>query len=174
VKVSRATFLKICGVAALGQGVHASSLIPAFAVSGVPLSAGPAAMPSVGRFLLEDATVHHFSPHVNSVFTIRSLAEGPMRLVLARVAEGPRTPGIEQFSLIFHGRPAAAVGHLAQTLHHPVLGAFDLFIAPVGRSSAQAAVYEACFSRHVSAAEHDDSTPRRTAPVEDQTCRMSS
>jgi len=174
VKVSRATFLKICGAAALGQGVHASSLIPAFAGSGIRVSAGAAAMPSAGGFLLEEATVHHFSPHVDSVFTIRSLANGPMRLVLARVAEGPRTPGIEQFSLTFHGRPDAAVGHRTQTLHHPVLGAFDLFMAPVRRSSARPGVYEACFSRHVGAAEHDDSIARHTAQVENPTCRMSS
>jgi hypothetical protein len=174
VKVSRARFLKICGVAALGEGVHASSLIRALAGSGVPVFAPLAATPSVGRFPLQDASAHHFSPHVNSVFTVRSLAEGPMRLVLARVDEGPRTPGIEQFSLIFHGRADVAVDHATRTLHHPVLGAFDLFIAPVGRSSARSAVYEACFSRHVSTGEQDGSTALRTAQPEDQTCRMSS
>jgi hypothetical protein len=172
VKVSRAGFLKIFGAAALARCVPTSALISFLKGSGVPESAAPDAPSSGGRFLLQDASAHHFSPHVNTVFTVRSRAEGPVPLVLARVSEGPRTPGIEQFSLIFRGRSDAAVGEGTQMLHHPVLGDLDLFIAPVGRSSARAAMYEACFSRHVIGAAREGATAVSTPHTEEQTCRM--
>ena len=38
-------------------------------------------------------------------------------------------------------------------LEHAALGTFDLFIAPIGGGSVQGTVYEACCSRHSSAAE---------------------
>jgi hypothetical protein len=171
VKISRAGFLKICSAAAVGQCMHANESISALDRSGVVASAPAVA---AGRFLLKDASAHHFSPHVNTVFTVGSREEGSIPLVLARVSEGPRTPGIEQFSLMFQGRSDDAVGGGTQMLHHRVLGDLELFIAPVGRSSARTTMYEACFSRHVSAAERDGARTLSTAHTEERTCRMSS
>lgn len=170
--LSRGQFLKICGTALLGGRVDAWPGLAGF------LAGGDAAAPvdsMPGRLRVQDACASQFRPHLNTTFAAGSADGVPLRLVLAHITEQPITGGVEQFSLIFHGPPAAPVAHGIQTFRHPVLGDFDLFIAPVGRPNVRRTVYEACFSRHVSPGEHRARLgTERPAPLEDTGCRIPS
>lgn len=149
--VSRGSFLKICGAAALGQRMDVGSWIGALTGSsgGAAVDETIDAVPPAGGFLLREARVHHFRPHVHTAFTVGSGESAPARLVLADVVDGPSGGGIEQFSLLFHGPATGSLSPATYPFQHPVLGAFDLSIAPVGRPSASRTVYEACFSSYV-------------------------
>lgn len=100
-----------------------------------------------GGFRLEDATASFFRRYLNMPFHARSADGARVRMVLREVAERPVTRNIEQFSLIFHAPPGRTVPDGTQTLHHSTLGAFDLFIVPIGAGNARRTVYQACFSR---------------------------
>jgi len=113
--------------------------------------AGAALQAGAGRFDWTRASAGLFRPHVNTSFSTLSEDGSPTTLVLDRVDEHPCRPGIEQFSLVFHG-PAAAVGYGIYTVRHAALGEFDIFLAPV-RARGDRASYEACVSRHVGRSE---------------------
>jgi len=147
VNVSRAGFLKICVAVLLGRAAGASSL---FTSIGGPFAA--AAPGRVGApFRVEDASASVFQPYLNTTFAVRSTGTTRLPLVLARVTERPLTHDVEQFSLSFHAPPGRLLPHGTHAFQHPALGAFDLFISPAGGGGAQRTVYEACFSRHLSA-----------------------
>jgi hypothetical protein len=154
VKISRAGFLKVCAAAVVGAGAHAQSLVSDVllqpAVAGQP-AAGGALPAAAGSFDWTRASAALFRPHVTTSFSTLSADGSPTTLVLDRVRELPCGPGFEQFSLIFHGPPAAAV-HGVCAVRHAALGAFDIFLAPI-RGSGDRINYEACFSRHVGRSE---------------------
>ncbi|MEO6238346.1 MAG: hypothetical protein ABIQ52_15210 [Vicinamibacterales bacterium] len=141
--VSRASFLKTCGLVMLGRTADAAPLLAAIGVAPTPALLGPA-----HAFLLEEASAALFRPHLHSAFRVRSSGQPSCSLVLAQVTEGPRTGDLDQFSLTFKPAVAAPALEAMQTFQHPVLGTFDLFIAPVGSARAGVPIYEACFSRH--------------------------
>lgn len=145
--VSRAGFLKICAAIMLGRTADAS---PWLAPAG---SVVAAATPGLLRvpFRVEDASAAIFQPHVKTMFSVRTNDGTRLPVVLARVTEQPITHDVEQFALSFHAPPGAPALHGTYTFQHAALGAFDLFVAPVGAGGAGRAVYEACFSRHTSA-----------------------
>ena len=149
-KISRAGFLKVCAAAVVGAGAHVQSLVGDTllqpAAGGRPI-AGAALQAGAGRFDWTRASAGLFRPHVNTSFSTLSEDGSPTTLVLDRVDEHPCRPGIEQFSLVFHGTPAA-VGYGIYTVRHAALGEFDIFLAPV-RARGDRASYEACVSRHV-------------------------
>ena len=145
-RVSRATFLKALGAAAIGAGVGGRTLL----ASAAGLSNVPELPRAGGRFGLLDAEAGHFRPHLNTSFAVRSADGAPGRLVLVEVAERPITRDVEQFSLIFHAPAATAVPQGTHAVHHHVLGDFDLFIVPIGAPNGRRTVYQACFSRHLS------------------------
>jgi hypothetical protein len=146
VKVSRAGFLKTCGVVLLGRTANAS---PVLAAVGGFCAPAPAA--ARAPFRVEHATAAIFQPHLHNTFDVRSADGAASPLVLAQVTERPRSHDVEQFSLTFHAAAGAPRLEGTHTFHHPALGAFDLYIAPVGGRIAGPSTYEACFSRHVSA-----------------------
>jgi hypothetical protein len=148
VKVSRASFLKVCAAAVVGAGAHAQSLLGDVVLQAATASALPSA---AGSFDWTRASAALFRPHVTTSFSTLGEDGSPTTLVLDRVDERPCRPDIEQFSLIFHG-PAAAVGYGVYTVRHAALGEFDIFLSPV-RASADRASYEACVSRHVGRSE---------------------
>ena len=148
-KVSRARFLRVCGVVLLGRTANASPVLAAAGGAFAPAAPAAAREP----FGVEHATAANFQPHLHSTFLLRS-ADGAARLlVLAQVVERPRSGDVEQFSLTFRADPGAPPLDGTHAFDHPALGAFDLFISPVGGATAGPALYEACFSRHVSAQE---------------------
>jgi hypothetical protein len=147
VNVSRAGFLKICGAVLLGRTAGASSLFTSIG--------GPFASAAPGRlgapFRVKDASASLFQPYLNTTFAVRSTEGTRLPLVLARVTEQPLAHDVEQFSLSFHAPPGPPLPDATHAFEHPALGAFDLFISPVGGGGARHTVYEACFSRHLSA-----------------------
>jgi hypothetical protein len=147
VKVSRASFLKVCAAGLAGAGVHAQSLLGDVVLQ----AAAGAALPAAGSFDWTRASAALFRPHVTTSFTTISEDGSPTTLVLDRVDERPCRPDIEQFSLLFHGTPAA-VGYGVYTVRHAALGEFDMFLAPV-RGQGDQGSYEACVSRHVGRSE---------------------
>jgi hypothetical protein len=122
-------------------------------------------------FRVDAASPSLFQPHLNTAFTVRSTAGTSLPLVLARVTERPLTCGVEQFSLSFHAPPGLPLPDGTHAFQHPALGAFDLFISPVGGGSAQCTEYEACFSRYPSARDSAAHSRHHAAGLgDDATC----
>jgi hypothetical protein len=150
VDVTRGSFLKLCGAALLGQRVDASPWLAAAGGQAPFVDAGPRR--DIG---LNDPSAAMFRRHLNTTFRVRMCQDAHVRLILARVEDGPACADIDQFSLLFHGPAAADLLHGTYAFRHSQLGAFDLFIAPIGVPDRRRSVYEACFSRLVrSAGEH--------------------
>jgi hypothetical protein len=155
VNVSRATFLKASCLALLGARVDARTLLPALATPQTPPtlltpSNRHDTKSADGGFRVQDATAAAFLPHVNTSFAVRSAKGAGTRLELMKVVEQPATKHVEQFSLVFHAQGGATLADGTHAVRHPALGAFDLFIAPIGGSNRRRRVYEACFTRRIS------------------------
>lgn len=159
--LSRKGFLKMCGLALLGAGLDVRLLEAA--IGSTADASGPGA--AAAGFRLQDATAAHFREHLDTPFHVRSQGGASVPLRLARVDERPATRNVEQFALIFHAPPGRALPDTIHRFHHQGLGDFDLFIVPVGVADARRTVYQACFSRHLSARRQraeDGHSARRT------------
>jgi hypothetical protein len=73
-------------------------------------------------------------------------AAGPVSLRLLDVVDSS-TARVEQFSLVFSGPTAAPLGQGTRRVEHPRLGAFPLFVVPVG-TDGDVTLYQAVFNRH--------------------------
>jgi hypothetical protein len=147
-KMSRAAFLRACGAALLGVGVDARALLET--------AAGPLAVPErahPGSDVPFERGADTFREHLNTSFAVRSADGTRARMVLTQIVDLPITKNVEQFSLIFHAPPAATVPQGTHTFHHQALGDRDLFIVPIGVPNGRRTVYQACFSRHLTAHE---------------------
>ncbi len=85
-----------------------------------------------------------FTAQVGTTFAVEGL--GGLRL--ERVEAGPRGSGFEQFALMFRGSRDPVGRQGTYRLVHAALGAFDIFLVPVGRDS-DGTRYQAVFSRLV-------------------------
>jgi uncharacterized protein DUF6916 len=150
VNISRAAFLKAFGCAGVGTLLDIAGPRGAAAVIADPDRGGAPPMAG-GNLAVSAASAAHFRPHVGEWFTVRAAANEWRRLALVEVVERPVTRGVEQFSLIFHGAPAPRLAGGTHVFSHPRLGAFDLFIAPIGPANRPRSVYQACFSRFATA-----------------------
>jgi hypothetical protein len=146
-KVSRADFLRACGVALLGVSVGGHEQLMEGAARLV-MEHGRAE----GSFPLRYGA-DQFRGHVSTSFSVRSAGGRRERMVLSKIVERPLTKNVEQFSLIFHARPGASFSQGTYAFRHGVLGDFDWFIVPINSPNTQRAIYEACFSRHLGADE---------------------
>jgi len=168
VRVSRATFLEICGIALLGARVDARTLRGILIGDGREVAAAGSdraeARQHGGRFRLQDATAPLFLQHLDTSFAVCSADGIRAWLVLAKVMEHPVTRNVEQFSLIFHAPAGTAIRDGTHAFQHPALGDFNLFIVPVGVSDFRRTVYQACFGRQLSAREARRGDPVLSAP----------
>jgi hypothetical protein len=139
VTVSRAGFLKVCGLALVGAGVDGPVL--------QALVSSPTSAPVPAPFTVHAATAAHFRQHLNTPFDVGSPDGERSRLLLVAVTERPASKHLEQFSLIFHAPSGCTVADGLHQFRHHDLGAFELFIAPVGARHPHRTVYQACFSR---------------------------
>ena len=103
-------------------------------------------------FRLDRAEAEHFRPHIGDSFTVfPSGGSKRTRVRLAKVLDRWSTKDIVQFSLIFHGTSGEPIADGIHEFHHSALGAFSIFIVPVGAATDGKRAYQACFSRHVRA-----------------------
>jgi len=95
--------------------------------------------------VLESWTVDTFTPLVGEAF---ALEVEPGSTVEARLAEatGRELPGAPRapFSLVFVGPAEPLLPQGSRRLEHPSLGAFELFLVPIGRDE-RGVHYEAAF-----------------------------
>lgn len=84
--------------------------------------------------------LRRFTPHVASEFLIRTGTRHTERVILVEATAWEPPPGGqrglegESFSLIFAGAGAKAFEDGIFTVSHPSMGAFPLFLVPVGRA----------------------------------------
>lgn len=118
-------------------GLFKLGAVAAFAAGAVPAGRALAApgrarsrltVPRGGPAYLRHET---FVPHVGSTFRVARPELPPLRV---RLLESKRRHGAgESFSLLFHDNRQARVQQGTYRIEHPSLGAFDLFLVPVGR-----------------------------------------
>lgn len=93
-----------------------------------------------------------FGNALNSSFRVTLREDDALVLDLISLTDRPvgagsgLPPGSENFSLLFHGPEVRPLLQGTYPFEHPVLGAFDLFIVPVGRDAA-GRYYEAIINR---------------------------
>jgi len=156
-RVSRAVFLKACGLALVGVRLDASALLDSCAQPSSTTEPDGAAG-------LHGAGAERFRQQLNTSFTVRAADGASVDLVLAKVSERPITRNVEQFSLIFHAPAGTSVSHGTYGFQHRALGAFELFIVPIGAPDDRRTVYQACFSRHLSRTEVGHGTAAAASP----------
>lgn len=82
-----------------------------------------------------------YRPHVGTTFRV-----GPYGIDLEAV-EAIDTPVTEGFSLLFAGSREYLLEQGIHGLEHPVLGALELFLAPVESLRPEVFTYQAIFNR---------------------------
>jgi hypothetical protein len=103
---------------------------------------------------LDGVSVELWTELTNTVFQVADQKSQPIRLTLAKVVQGPnqlpsaagKGTGLESFSLVFSGPSDRLLTQQTYKFEHDRLGCFDLFIVPIGRTSA-GCEYEAVFNR---------------------------
>jgi len=103
--------------------------------------------------MLEQFTLDTFTPRVGTPFLVHARGAEPLRMMLDAATEIPvsgwrpreaaehRTP----FTLLFLGPAGFMLPQAIYRFEHEAIGAFDLFIVPVGQT-ARGVSYEAVFS----------------------------
>ena len=98
--------------------------------------------------MLETFAVATFAPHQGSPFTVRAGEQSALTMTLSEVTPhgtAPEdAPRRAPFSLLFHGPPSPVLPQRIYRLEHAALGAFDLFLVPLGPDRAGMR-YEAVF-----------------------------
>lgn len=88
----------------------------------------------------------NFAEHLNTKFWLRNGGRDGEAIDLLEVKKGVSTPKQEQFSLIFRGDRAKVFPQRLYPIEHDSMGAFDLFLVPVGRDES-GTFYEAVFNQ---------------------------
>lgn len=87
-----------------------------------------------------------FAASLNQAFEIKLDSGKSLNLVLAEVSELRESARQERFSLIFKGLGDALLEQHLYSLQHQTLGAFEIFLVPVG-SAPDGFLYQAVFNR---------------------------
>jgi hypothetical protein len=86
-----------------------------------------------------------FASHLHTRFQVAAEAMPATDLQLIEATDHS-TPRQEMFSLLFHGPREPFLAQRTYPFHHDQLGAFDLFLVPVGKDE-EGFRYEAIFNR---------------------------
>jgi len=98
---------------------------------------------------LAAVTAETFRPHVGTAFRIATPPAhgGVIRLTDVQVlADQPRAPRSQPFSLIFVGPDEPRLDQQIYGLEHDVLGRLELFLVPIGQDPSSGLRYEAVFN----------------------------
>jgi hypothetical protein len=90
-----------------------------------------------------DLSSSAFKGCLNTTFQV---VEPPVGLELVQHEPGKPSTAVEQFSLLFHGPDQPLLGQGSYQFEHARMGAFEMFIVPIGREPGRL-IYEAVFSR---------------------------
>ena len=98
---------------------------------------------------LDQLNAETFAAHQGEVFRIEPPAGGSpgIELELVEVTDKSTGPAEEVFSLLFRGPPSPALPQRTYGMLHADLGAFPLFLVPVGPGVDGLPLYEAAFNR---------------------------
>ena len=96
--------------------------------------------------MLENLTQQMFSENLNSRFQMHHESSGTIGLELIQVVDHGSTDTHEQFSLLFLGPVDGPVIQNVYRVEHDKLGAFDLFVVPIGKDGS-GVQYEAVINR---------------------------
>lgn len=96
--------------------------------------------------MLEKLTQEMFAAQLNTTFRVSFPDSGIVELRFYEVVSGHSTPTQEQFSLFFHGPKETNLGQGTFALEHDQLGAFPLFLVPIGPDT-EGMRYQAVFNR---------------------------
>jgi hypothetical protein len=105
--------------------------------------------PWPGQTPIETLTLDVFGAHLDTPFRAHHVA-GVLDLVLTQATPNARqdTDAQDNFALLFRGPSGHRLEQGTYKLTHEALGAFDLFIVPVGKAT-DAQHYEAIFNRSI-------------------------
>jgi hypothetical protein len=91
-----------------------------------------------------------FAAHVGDEFHIGTDAgadDSTLRLVeVTPLPSHPNAPRAEPFSLVFSGERGVALRQRTYAIRHPELGAFELFLVPIGPDASGVPRYESIFN----------------------------
>ena len=96
--------------------------------------------------MVTELTRDSFARCLNDAFEVQRPGAGAVALELIEAGGPPASGGDETFSIVFRGPPDAFLPQATYRFGHDGLGAFDLFIVPVGPDQAGHR-YEAVFNR---------------------------
>ncbi|HVG22432.1 MAG TPA: hypothetical protein VNI02_25560 [Blastocatellia bacterium] len=96
--------------------------------------------------MLEKLNLGSFSEHLNTKFRACAGGDKTVELELVEVSDSGSNARQERFALLFRGPLDDALGQGSCRMEHDKLGAFDLFIVPVGIGET-GRDYEAIFNR---------------------------
>ena len=89
--------------------------------------------------MLESFTAGTFAPHQGGTFSVSATGQVALTLTLGEITPlGPATaatadgPRRAPFSLVFHGPATPILPQRTYRVEHGALGAFDLFLVPIG------------------------------------------
>lgn len=141
--MDRRQFMRV-GIAA-GAGVLGASALPA-AINGL-MSRGSRFTPAA------DLNHERLSALVGDSVSVVNPSESPSKLNVDHVTPG--TPYVssdgrvtgDSFSVVFEGRADVPLDQGTYELKHPDLGAFPVFLSPVGLTDGANQRYEAVFNR---------------------------
>ncbi len=166
--VSRRGFLRTVGgaaVAAVGASMIGMPTLAEAAGAGVPDSVAAERLAAEAtairahrmnalrrrRSMLDKLTREVFAGHLNTKFRAKSGSSGVVDLILISATDRNtrKVPGVDTFSIIFRGAHARPLEQGTYRFTHRSIGAFDLFIVPVGKDD-KGLLYEAVFNRFTS------------------------
>lgn len=99
----------------------------------------------------ENLSKARFAESVKTKFHVYPEPSNAVEVELIELIEGVSTPTHEQFSLLFHGPQTPFLQQMIYHVQHDRLGAFDLFLVPVGKTP-DGFQYEAVFNRFLEGA----------------------
>lgn len=96
---------------------------------------------------LKTLTADTFEPYVNTTFQLKRTDDSDSPVTLTQLSRYSvvSNSGRQQFSLVFVGTPGEVLPQHIYPLHHPDLGALELFLVPIG-VCPEGTRYEAVFT----------------------------